>query len=589
VTAPAGGPARQRDGAAEFAHEWAAQVSVLSFVPMAWREMLDFLHELTVRLADVLVASRFEAAVAYQVGTDLVDARFVAPEALARTVTLLGRRLLPALGLAGDDIAGARLEQVIEAVSIGHSRAVRDLAMDEQEMVLLTAVRARREAEDRLRVEQARARHAALHDPLTGLPNRSMLADRLDRVFDGGGAGRAAVCLLDLDNFRPINDSLGPCVGDQLLVELARRLAALAAERGWFLSRVDGQEFAVLLERTSCPEDAVKVADRVLSAVAEPLHVDGQELTVRASIGIFESGIAAGTGTGAGTGTEALRSARSALHWAQADGGGRWTLFDRARYAAQVRRYRIGAAMPAALARGEFGLAYQPLVHLATGRVVGREALARWTDRELGPVPPATFIPLAEDTGLIVPLGKRLLDQACREAAAAMQGTGGPGAGMHGAAQPSFLSVNLAAQQIRHPGIVADIAAILDGSGLPPDQLQLEITESVAVDESPLTTQALHGLAALGVRLAIDDFGTGHANHAYLHRLPVHALKLDGTFLRAINPPGGGSKVEAVLANLINLGHTLGLTVTAEGVESAAQVDLLRALDCDLGQGWALS
>ncbi|MBO0869480.1 MAG: bifunctional diguanylate cyclase/phosphodiesterase [Micromonosporaceae bacterium] len=571
MTAP-GDPASERDGAAEFASEWAAQVFGLTLVPMTWREMVDFLHGLTVRLAAMLLAPGLEAAAAAQVGVDLVAAKLIAPEALARTVTVLGGQLLPALGLAGDDTASARLEQIIETLSVAHCRVVRDLAMDEQEIVLRSAMRARREAEDRLRAEQARARHAALHDPLTGLPNRGMFADHLDRVFAGGGTGRAAVCLLDLDNFRPINDSLGPAVGDRLLVELARRLGALAAERGWFLSRVDGQEFAVLLEQTGCPEDAAKVADKVLSAVGEPFHVDGQELTVRASIGIFESPIAVSTGT------EALRSARTALHWAQHDGGGRWMLFDRERSAAQVRRYRIGAAMPGALARGEFRLEYQPLVHLATGRIAGHEALARWTDPELGTVPPDTFIPLAEDTGLIVALGKRLLTQACIETADRP----------HRTRQPPFVSVNLAAQQIRQPGIVADIAAVLDSSGLPPDRLQLEITESVAVDESPHATRSLQALVALGVRLAIDDFGTGHANHAYLHRLPVHGLKLDASFIRALNPPGTGSKVEAILANLISLGHTLGLTVTAEGVESPAQVDLLRTLGCDLGQGWAL-
>jgi EAL domain-containing protein (putative c-di-GMP-specific phosphodiesterase class I) len=268
------------------------------------------------------------------------------------------------------------------------------------------------------------------------------------------------------------------------------------------------------------------------------------------------------------------------LYWAKASGKGRWALFDPERNKDEVARYALSAAMPAALERHEFTLRYQPLVDLVSGRIRGVEALARWHHPELGLLTPHRFIDLAEDSGLIVPLGGRLLEQACRQAARWHPPE---------SAAP-FVSVNLSVRQIRHAGLVADVVAILDRTGLPPQRLQLEITESTAMGTDDDTLHTVHALADLGVRLAIDDFGTGYSSLAYLRTLPVHGLKLAGSFMRGIRSPATADPTdEAILTTLISLGHTLGLTVTAEGVETAVQAGRLRAMGCDIGQGWYFS
>jgi EAL domain-containing protein (putative c-di-GMP-specific phosphodiesterase class I) len=270
-----------------------------------------------------------------------------------------------------------------------------------------------------------------------------------------------------------------------------------------------------------------------------------------------------------------MRAADITLRWAKADGKARWTIFDPQRNARDVARFRLSAALPAALERDEFALAYQPLVDLADGTVRGAEALARWRHPDLGLLGPSRFIELAESTGLIVRLGLRLLEQACEQAVTWPDHT--------------FVSVNLAVRQLRQPGLVADVSAILDRTGLPPERLQLELTESAVVGRHDTTLGTLRALADLGVRLAIDDFGTGYANLAYLGELPVDALKLAGVFVQRLRPGAPADPVgEAVLETVIGLAHTLGLTVTAEEVESAEQAERLVTLGCTLGQGWHL-
>jgi EAL domain-containing protein (putative c-di-GMP-specific phosphodiesterase class I) len=273
-----------------------------------------------------------------------------------------------------------------------------------------------------------------------------------------------------------------------------------------------------------------------------------------------------------------LTAADKALHWAIADGKGLCRMFETERDARDLARYKLSAAMPGALERGEFRLEYQPLVDLATGELAGVEALARWVHPELGVITPDRFIDLAEDTGLIVPLGTRLLEQACRQAAR-WQAI---------AARPPFVSVNLAVRQIRDPELVAHIVEVLDRAGLPPRLLQLEITESAAMGTDDATVDTLHTLAGLGIRLAIDDFGTGYANLSYLRHLPVQALKIPSTFVRCLDPHERNPLDEAILTTLVSIGHTLGLDVTAEGVETAAQAAWLSAVGCDHGQGWYL-
>jgi EAL domain-containing protein (putative c-di-GMP-specific phosphodiesterase class I) len=307
--------------------------------------------------------------------------------------------------------------------------------------------------------------------------------------------------------------------------------------------------------------------------VSEPALVDGHELTVSASVGIVERQVA-GTSP-----MELMRAADSTVHWAKAAGGARWSIFDAARSRQELARYALAAAIPAALDRGEFHLDYQPLTSLRDGRVLGMEALVRWRHPELGVLRPDTFIGLAEETGLIVRLGSWVLAEACREARTwpAEAGTA------------PFVSVNLAVCQLHRPGLVQEVQGVLERTGLPPERLQLEITESSMMSTVAEPARALRVLDELGVRIAIDDFGTGYCNLAYLRDLPVTELKVAGEFVagsRASADDPGSRTNERILTSLVSLAHALGLTVTAEGVETAEQADRLRAIDCDAGQGW---
>lgn len=420
---------------------------------------------------------------------------------------------------------------------------------------------------------QARLRHQALHDSLTGLPNRALFADRLLRLLTTGHAGaRVGVCYLDLDGFKVVNDRLGHHIGDELLVTVAQRLNECVSEAGHTLARLGGDEFVILVENPDSTAQVVRLAEEVLAALATPFAVAGHQLSVSASIGIVERP-AAGTSL-----TEVMRAADMTLYWAKSDGKARWALFDPERSAREVTQYELAAVMPAALDRGEFVLDYQPLIGLACGRMVGVEALVRWRHPRLGLLPPDRFVGLAEETGMIVALGRWVLETACREARSWPDLTAGT---------TPPISVNLAVRQAQDAGLVDDVARILRRTGLPPQRLQLELTESAIIgpDHEPLA--ALTALSGMGVRIAIDDFGTGYSNLAYLCTLPVNALKLAGSFVDGLwldgqREPAG----ERVVANLVRLAHDLCLTVTAEGVETQAQADRLRAVGCDAGQGW---
>jgi diguanylate cyclase len=557
-------------GATEFARAWAKAVAGTCYVPMTRAERHEFLLGLTARLAAAVATEPFAATAGYELGTELVAADFAAPEALGRTVEVIDDRFLTDLGFSGEE-PRRRLAALVGALAARYSWALRDRTLDEQESIRVAALVARDQAEAALRASEARFRYAALHDPLTGLPNRALFADRLGELFPGTAGARLAVCFLDLDSFKTVNDSLGHRVGDQLLVAVAGRLAELASELGHLVARLGGDEFVVLIEDTTAPEDAVKVADRVLAVLGEPFRVDHHDLRITASVGIVERAVA-GTDP-----TDLMRAADITLHWAKADGKARWRVFDAERNAKEVARYTLATALPGALDRDEFGLVYQPIVDLAGGTLYGVEALARWTHPRLGVLFPDQFIDLAEDRGLIVQLGLRLLEKACKQAAR--------WDGLAGTAP--LLSVNLAVRQVRHPGLVGDIVSVLDRTALPPHRLQLEITESTVMDNDDETLATLHDLAGLGVRLAIDDFGTGYSNLAYLRDLPVQGLKLAGPFIHGLRAtPVADPTDEAILSTLVSLGHTLGLVVTAEGVETGIQAERLRAVGCDAGQGW---
>ncbi|MDQ7904198.1 bifunctional diguanylate cyclase/phosphodiesterase [Phytohabitans sp. ZYX-F-186] len=553
-----------------FAREWGRSVHDASYVLLTGAERDAFFVDLTKRIAAALTAELFDPAVGYQVGVDLASTEEIAPEALGRTITELSTRLLSTLDLSGV-VGRERVTALVEALSMGYSTALHDHTLDRQEAVRRADIVARSEAEQALRRSEERLRHAALHDSRTGLPNRAQLTQWLGELrTDPAAPARFGVCLIGLDRFRAVNNSLGYAAGDRLLAAAAERLADLPEGVACHLG---GDEFALLVRGTTGPEDAIKPADRALAALRTPFEVDGHELPMSASAGVVERAVDDGDPA------DALRAAAMALHWAKVDGRDRWRFFDEERNARAVARYRLSAAMPGALARGEFGLAYQPMVNLATGAVVGVECLARWDHPELGRLLPGRFITLAEDSGFILPLGMHLLEMACRQAVR-WHGDGG---------EPPFVSVNLAARQLCHPGLAAEVAVVLDRVGLPPHRLQLEITEHAAMTAEGDAVDNVRALAGMAVRVALDDFGTGYCGLSYLRRLPVQAIKLAGSFVAGLDGDGPtGRTDEAVLRALIQLGHTLRLTVTAEGIESEHQRARLHALGCDLGQGWLL-
>jgi diguanylate cyclase (GGDEF)-like protein len=574
-------PARLYD----FAERWASVLAWTSYVPMDRAERLHALSAFTTRLAAALVAEEFSEKPAYEVGTGLVKADFAAPEALGATIHLIDEHLLAVAGVDAADPRGrTRLARLLGALATGYSGALRDRTLDEQEAIQAAALMAREQAEHALRDSEARFRYAAMHDPLTGMPNRALLTDRLEDIFQSADpTTRIALCFIDLDSFKAVNDSLGHGVGDRLLMAVAERLSRLAAGIGQVAARVGGDEFVLLIEGTHGAEDAIKAAETTLEVLAEPYHIDDTELPMTASIGIVERAVSDTSPI------ELIRAADITLHWAKSDGKSRWSLFDAERNEREVARYSLRTAMPSALERDEFTLAYQPIIGLTDGTLDGVEALARWQHPEHGLLMPDRFISLAEDSGLIVALGRRVLEKACEQAARWWN------AYLHA----PFVSVNLAVAQIRHPRLLGDVAAVLSQTGLPPHKLQLEITESAIMNDDAETLTRLHELADLGVRLAIDDFGTGYSNLANLRTLPVHTLKLAGKFVDdlrrqearaplARSRRAGPVPEAAFLRILVNLAHTYGLTVTAEHVETRHQAEVLRAVGCEAGQGYYL-
>jgi len=418
---------------------------------------------------------------------------------------------------------------------------------------------------------QARLRHQASHDPLTELPNRTLFFERLDAALARDRIERIGLCYLDLDGFKAINDTLGHDIGDQLLREVARRLHDRLGDRH-LVARMGGDEFVVLVESVTDPSEMIDVAQNALAAVREPMRLGNQAISVSASIGILAA-------TQMLTNrADLMKAADTTLYWAKAEGRNRWALFDPERHAKEVTRYELSRSLPGALARGELFLEYQPLVRLADDKLAGVEALVRWQHPTWGRLEPGEFIGLAEETGLIAPLGLWVLETAAADAR---------GWTDRFPDRPLTVSVNLATQQVNDPTIVDDVARLLADFGLDPSLLQLEITESAIMATAGQPLKTLYSLADVGVRIAIDDFGTGYSNLAYLRTLPLHSLKLAGPFISSLHD-GGPDQPEdlAIVRTLISLAHTLGLSVTGEGVETAAQAEALRQLDCDFAQGY---
>jgi diguanylate cyclase (GGDEF)-like protein len=418
--------------------------------------------------------------------------------------------------------------------------------------------------------------HQAFHDAVTGLPNRALFSDRAEvaLAFGAHEGTDTAVILLDLDDFKTINDSLGHAAGDQVLQEIAGRLLEVVRPTDT-LARFGGDEFAILIENVGDPVAAIDLAERVVHALAAPITVAGQDLLVRASIGIALSGAAAEeTSSGA---DELIRNADAAMHSCTRDGKGGYRVFETAMHERALERLELRAELRGAIDAGEFEMYYQPVVRLSDGHVTGVEALVRWHHPTRGFVQPDQFIPLAEEMGLIVDLGRWVLRESCRHIVE-LHASGEVG--------PDFIvGVNLSVKQLQHEDVIADVRAALEDLGIAPATVVLEITETVMMGDFKLASLRLQQLKDLGVRIAMDDFGTGYSSLSYLSRLPVDILKMDRSFLA----PDAPAEWSALAAAVIALGGSLGLQVVAEGIESSDQYEALRALGCEWGQGFFIA
>ncbi|WP_327328576.1 EAL domain-containing protein [Streptomyces sp. NBC_01210] len=422
------------------------------------------------------------------------------------------------------------------------------------------------------RLLNLRLRYEATHDALTGLPNRTLFFERLEKALSAGDGARFGLCYLDLDGFKAINDSLGHAAGDRLLVEVADRLQSCATAPGEMVARLGGDEFVALTTGPDTQREVDDLAARILAALASPIRVDGREFTVRGSIGIVEGP------AGERTTAEVLRSADITMYRAKSAGGNRFELADPEADARAITRHGLTTALPAALERGEFFIEYQPLVHLGDGSVHGAEALVRWCHPQHGVLGPDRFIPLAEHTGLIVPLGRWVLQEAVRQARYWQR--------RHSDGGPLRINVNLSPAQLHHPGLVADTVDVLQRSGLEPGALCLEVTESALIGADEDLLKPLRQLAEMGVDIALDDFGTGYSNLANLRRLPVSVLKLDRSFTQGMQRHPADPVDLKIVEGIVSLAHSLQLAVTVEGVETGAQAEQLRELGCDTAQGW---
>ncbi|MET9438532.1 EAL domain-containing protein [Streptomyces sp. NPDC006551] len=422
------------------------------------------------------------------------------------------------------------------------------------------------------RLLNLRLRYEATHDALTGLPNRTLFFERLEKALAPADGARFGLCYLDLDGFKAINDSLGHSAGDRLLVEVADRLQSCATAPGEMVARLGGDEFVALTTGAGTERGVVELANRILAVLATPVRIDGRELTVRGSVGVVEGP------AGERTPAEVLRSADITMYRAKSAGGNRFEFADAEADARAITRHGLTTALPAALERGEFFIEYQPLVHLGDGSVHGAEALVRWCHPQHGVLGPDRFIPLAENTGLIVPLGRWVLQEAVRQARFWQT--------RHSDGGPLRINVNLSPTQLHHPRLVADTVDVLERSGLEPGALCLEVTESALIGADDDLLKPLRQLAEMGVDIALDDFGTGYSNLANLRRLPVSVLKLDRSFTRGMQQHPADPVDLKIVEGIVSLAHSLELAVTVEGVETGAQAQQLRELGCDTAQGW---
>jgi diguanylate cyclase (GGDEF)-like protein len=431
-----------------------------------------------------------------------------------------------------------------------------------------------RDITERRRAEE-QLKYQALHDLLTDLPNRRLFVERLGHALERTRrrpGRKAAVLFVDLDNFKMVNDSLGHEVGDELLVAVAERLRGCVRSEDT-LARFGGDEFAVLVEEIESPEDAVRVAERLREGLRELFVLDGgaRSFSVTASVGIALGDVHTKSPE------DLLRDVDIAMYRAKEEGAGH-RVFDLAMHERAVGRLELEGELRRALENGEFVLHYQPMVSLKSVKALSVEALVRWEHPRRGLLPPSEFITIAEEIGLIVPLGRWVIEEACRQVRRWQE--------RYPNGLPLRVAVNISAVQLRYPNLVEDVTKALRESGLDPSRLELEITESVVMEDAECTIATLLRLKRLGVKVAIDDFGTGYSSLSYLKRFPVDSLKVDGSFVAGL---GKDPVDEAILTGIVNLAHALDLRVVAEWAERAEQVEWLREMGCDYAQGFFFS
>jgi len=413
--------------------------------------------------------------------------------------------------------------------------------------------------------------HGAQHDFLTDLPNRSLLNDRLEQAISLARrhGHRIAVLFLDLDRFKHINDSLGHVIGDQLLQAVARRLKT-CLRRSDTVGRQGGDEFVVVLSELDLPENAARSAAKLLAALTPPYRVGLHDLHVPMSIGVSiypDDGVDAAT---------LINNADTAMYQAKENGRNNYQFFRQEMIVRAVERQFIEGGLRVALDRQELSLHYQPKVDLRTGAIVGVEALLRWQHPERGFIPPAQFVPIAEDSGLILPIGRWVLREACRQSRAWLD------AGL----PPMPMAVNISAIEFRSQDFIDSIRTVLQETKLEPQCLELELTESVLMKYAESTVSMLKALKSIGVQLAVDDFGTGYSSLSYLSQFPVDSLKVDQSFVQEISSKANDA---VIVSAVISMGNSLKKRVIAEGVETREQLDFLTTAGCEEAQGYYFS
>ena len=416
--------------------------------------------------------------------------------------------------------------------------------------------------------------YSTLHDALTGLPNRSLFTERLRHAMRRAARhpdDLFAVLFLDLDRFKDVNDNLGHFAGDELLRAVARRLEACLRPEDT-VARLSGDEFAILLESITETSDAGRVAERIEEALSFSINLAGAEVTTSASMGIVTSSMMHDQPE------QLLRSADMAMYRAKAAGRARYEMFDRAMHTDALERLQLETDLRRAVELSEFTLHYQPLVSLRSGRITGLEALVRWKHPDRGLVHPADFIPVAEETGLIVPIGRWVMLEACRQIRQWQKS--------HPRSEPLTIGVNLSVKQFSQPDLIDMLSQVIETTGVNPSSLRLEITESAIIDKGKFATTILSQIRELGAQVYLDDFGTGYSSLSYLHGLPIDAIKIDRAFVSSMDTD---DKNLRLVRTILTLAEIVGVRAEAEGISTAEQLRELRALNCAQGQGYLFS